>query len=46
MAEGALLNLITLGYAGRYEAAATRAEGAGSALRALEVETQGQADYL
>lgn len=46
MAEGSLLNLITFGFAGRYEAAATRAEGASSALRALECETQGQAELL
>ncbi|NVJ27332.1 hypothetical protein HUW62_39565 [Myxococcus sp. AM011] len=46
MAEGSLLNLITFGYASRYEAAATRAEGASSALRALEVETQGLAELL
>ncbi|MFB1482973.1 hypothetical protein [Corallococcus sp. RDP092CA] len=46
MAEGSLLNLITLGYAGRYEAAATRAEGMSSALHAIERETQGQAELL
>lgn len=46
MAEGSLLNLITFGYAGRYEAAATRAEGANSALRPLELKTQGQAELI
>ncbi len=46
MAEGSLLNLITFGFAGRYEAAATRAKGASSALRALERESQGQAELL
>ncbi|WP_256434740.1 hypothetical protein [Myxococcus sp. CA051A] len=41
MAAGSLLNLISFGYAGRYESAATRAEGASSTLRTLEIDTQG-----
>ncbi|AEI65372.1 hypothetical protein [Corallococcus macrosporus] len=46
MVEGSLLNLITFGYAGRYEAAATRAEGANNALHALELKIRGQAELL
>ncbi|CAM4540728.1 hypothetical protein MYXA107069_35670 [Myxococcus xanthus] len=42
MAEGSLLNLVTFGYTGRYEAAATRAEGASRALQALGLKTQSQ----
>lgn len=46
MAEKNLLNLITFDHAGRYEAAATRAEGTSSALRAPKLETQGQSGWL
>lgn len=44
--EGSRLNLITLGYAGRNEAVTIRAEGASSALHALEFETRSHAELL